>query len=219
MVLISPSFNSDVPTDKKFDQSQMDVGIDIGVSQTLSRVFWEDETSFSARILESRIYVEGVQLKPELKELCRNEHEHCTVWALSGECEVNPTYMKRNCAPACFSCDYLSIEGRCPMDPNATNAWEPGDLDAMFRRLTAEPFLSEYSVEILSSPDTTGGPWVITMENVVKEDEAERLIELGTYVLSTGISSFPSIHSNKWTHPFHYQVPLKGMLDPLMLVN
>lgn len=161
----------------KLDASQMDVGLDLGVAQ--STTLYSDVPSFSARILESRSYIEGVQLKPELLELCRNQHEHCTIWALAGECDANPTYMKRNCAPACFSCDYLSIETRCPMDPNARNAWEPGDLDAMFTRLTSEPFLSQYSVEILSSPSTTGGPWVITMENVVKEDEAERLIELG----------------------------------------
>jgi prolyl 4-hydroxylase len=48
----------------------------------------------------------------------------------------------------------------------------------MFERLTAEPYLSKYSVEILSSPET-GDPWVITMENVVSEVEAARLIELG----------------------------------------
>jgi prolyl 4-hydroxylase len=48
----------------------------------------------------------------------------------------------------------------------------------MFEKLTAEPYLSKYSVEILSSPEK-GGPWVITMENVVSEVEAARLIELG----------------------------------------
>jgi prolyl 4-hydroxylase len=48
----------------------------------------------------------------------------------------------------------------------------------MFTKLTTEPYLSEYEVEILSSP-TTGGPWVITMENVVSEEEAVALIELG----------------------------------------
>eukprot|EP00980_Cylindrotheca_fusiformis_P010140 scaffold2253_cov119-Cylindrotheca_fusiformis.AAC.15 len=80
----------------------------------------------------------------------------------------------------CKSCDYLSIEGRCPIDPNAPRAWEEGDLDKMFEKLTQEPYLSKYSVEVLSSPATTDGPWVITMEDVVSPEEAERLIELGS---------------------------------------
>jgi prolyl 4-hydroxylase len=69
----------------------------------------------------------------------------------------------------------LSIEGRCPIDPNAKPAWKPGDLNAMFEKLTSEPYLSKYDVKILSKD-----PWVITMENVLSEIEANRLIELGT---------------------------------------
>jgi prolyl 4-hydroxylase len=88
--------------------------------------------------------------------------------------------MKKHCSPVCHSCEYLSIEDRCPIDPDAPNAWGPGGLDKMFTKLTTEPHRSKYDVEILSSPLTTdGGPWVITMENVVSELEAERLIELG----------------------------------------
>jgi len=82
--------------------------------------------------------------------------------------------MKRKCPISCHSCDYLTIEGRCPIDPNAPAAWAPGDLNKMFERLTQEPFLSLYSVQILSND-----PWVITMEDVVMPEEAERLIELG----------------------------------------
>jgi prolyl 4-hydroxylase len=70
--------------------------------------------------------------------------------------------MKKNCAPACQSCDYLTVEGRCPIDPDAPNTWGPGDLNRMFTKLTQPP-----------------NPWIITMENVVNNTEAERLIELG----------------------------------------
>jgi prolyl 4-hydroxylase len=88
--------------------------------------------------------------------------------------------MKSECAPICNSCETFTMEYKCPVDPNAKNAWAPGDLDKMFTRLTSasEPYLSQYSVEILSSP-ATGAPWVITMENVVTPYEAKRLIELG----------------------------------------
>jgi prolyl 4-hydroxylase len=73
-----------------------------------------------------------------------------------------------------MSCDYLPLENRCPIDPDAVPAWKPGDLDAMFRRLVEEPFASEHEVQILSRD-----PWVITMEGIVNDEEAERLIELG----------------------------------------
>jgi len=92
---------------------------------------------------------------------------------------ANTAYMKKKCAPACKSCEYLTIEGRCPLDPDAPSSWSPGDLDAMFVRLTNEPYLSQYDTKILSSPNTTGGPWVVTMENVVSQEEADHLIELG----------------------------------------
>jgi prolyl 4-hydroxylase len=87
--------------------------------------------------------------------------------------------MKINCAPACQTCDFLSIEGRCPIDPEAPNAWAPGDLDEMFTKLTNEPYLSKYSVQVWSSP-ATEGPWLITLDDVVGEEEALRLIELGS---------------------------------------
>ena len=96
--------------------------------------------------------------------------------------------MRLHCAPACGSCYNLTLESRCPIDPNEPDAWKPGDLNAMFERLTTEPYRSQYQVQVLSSPDTgeeddddnDGGPWVITMENVVTAEEALRLIELGT---------------------------------------
>ena len=70
------------------------------------------------------------------------------------------------------------MEMKCPLDPSMPNAWEPGDLNKMFERLSSEPYLSKYDVKVLSSP-ATGGPWVLTMENLVSEEEANRLIELG----------------------------------------
>ena len=61
------------------------------------------------------------------------------------------------------------------------DVWSPGDLDNLFRKLSSEPYKSKYDVNVLSSPDNNGGgPWVLTMENVVSEDEADRLIELGS---------------------------------------
>jgi prolyl 4-hydroxylase len=86
--------------------------------------------------------------------------------------------MMKTCAPVCTSCDFLTLQKRCPLDPNAVDVWQPGDLNKMFEKLTSEPYKSKYEVEILSSPKTDA-PWVITMENVISAEEAIRLIELG----------------------------------------
>ena len=82
--------------------------------------------------------------------------------------------MEKECAPACMLCHMLHIDNRCPIDPNAKPAWEPGDLNAMFEHLVSEPIASEYPVTILSRD-----PWVITLDDVISEEESERLIQLG----------------------------------------
>lgn len=90
--------------------------------------------------------------------------------------------MKKECAPACLSCEFLVIEQRCPMDADSEqmkDVWQADDLNAMFEKLTHEPYLTDYSVEILSSPATTGGPWVIQLDNVLSPEEASHLVELG----------------------------------------
>jgi prolyl 4-hydroxylase len=74
----------------------------------------------------------------------------------------------------CNTCDIFTVEGRCKIDPDAIPIWKEGDLDAMFVKLTSEPYKSMYDVEILSID-----PWVITMENVISDEEADRFIELG----------------------------------------
>ena len=59
------------------------------------------------------------------------------------------------------------------------NAFGPGDVNKMFQKLTSDAFTSKYKVDVLSSPKSDG-PWVITMDGVISNDEADRLIELGT---------------------------------------
>jgi len=70
------------------------------------------------------------------------------------------------------------VEHRCRPDPNAIDAWAPGDLDKMFEKLTVEPFKTQYSVNVLSSPKTNG-PWIVTLDDVFSQEEALRLIEYG----------------------------------------
>ena len=90
----------------------------------------------------------------------------------------------------CQSCEYLSLEFRCPVDPNAPVAWSPGDLNEMFLNITTLPEFAKFEPHILSRPDYINGdteetadykigPWVVTLENFVTDEEAERLIQLG----------------------------------------
>ena len=154
-------------------------GSELGVAQKLEDASHGVDAASVVKRLESSLdYLKKTEkVDKKLKDICRNEHKMCTIWALRGECVKNTKYMKKSCAPACQSCDYLSIMNRCPIDPNAPKAWDSGDLDKMFSKLSNEPFKTEYDVKVLSSPPT--GPWVITMENVVREEEAKRLIDLG----------------------------------------
>mmetsp|Transcript_6091 Transcript_6091/g.14766 ORF Transcript_6091/g.14766 Transcript_6091/m.14766 type:complete len:507 (-) Transcript_6091:905-2425(-) len=162
-------------------------GRDLGTAQS----FYGDEAisteELEKRVAASQDYMrEQIQLgsiDPEALRSCKNEYELCTFWSLLGECDNNPTFMKFRCGPACLSCEMLDFKHRCPMDREimGPDAWSPGDLDRMFRRLSLEPYKSKYDVNVLSSPDSEeGGPWVLTMENFITDQESERLIELGS---------------------------------------
>ena len=80
-----------------------------------------------------------------------------------------------NCGPICNSCAWNDYHIRCPFDPDAEPAWEPGDLNTMFEKIVAD---TKYDVQVLSSPETDG-PWVITIDNFITEAEAKRFIQLG----------------------------------------
>lgn len=159
-----------------FGEAQVLEGSEFGISRETIQQVVNDSAAYLAEVEAKEQQADN---DSTIRPLCRNEEALCSLWAAMGECQANPTYMKKSCAPACMSCEYLTIEGRCPLDPDAPNAWEEGDLDHMFERLTAEPYRSDYQVEVLSSPALNDGPWIITMENVVTSEEAERLIELG----------------------------------------
>mmetsp|Transcript_2735 Transcript_2735/g.3990 ORF Transcript_2735/g.3990 Transcript_2735/m.3990 type:complete len:280 (+) Transcript_2735:322-1161(+) len=108
--------------------------------------------------------------------------------------------MKVSCAPACQTCENLDVNKRCPWDPTVDMAWKPGDLDQMFLKLTTDPqFVQPYTPTVISKPggdndtttttDTIDGPWVITLDNFLSEEECQHLIHLGGdlgYVRSEG---------------------------------
>jgi prolyl 4-hydroxylase len=129
---------------------------------------------------------------PELVEACYNQDKLCAFWATVGECEVNPAYMKINCAPVCQTCDYLDHKTRCPLDPNAKDALLPGDLNRMFERIAEQS--TKYNLTIHSRPFIEGhegfygrplkdgqidGPWVVSFKNFLTAAETDKLIEFG----------------------------------------
>lgn len=98
--------------------------------------------------------------------------------------------MNVSCGPVCESCEYLLIENRCPKDPNAVDAWYPGDASKMFERILTSTEYSQFEPKVLSRPEYVNGdtaenatyqlgPWMLVLENFVSAAEAERLIELG----------------------------------------
>lgn len=94
------------------------------------------------------------------------------------------------CAPVCGRCDDIleDEDGDDEEDDEddfdcfegLVDAWKPGDIENTFRKLTSEPFTSRYQVDVLSSPASTGGPWIITIDGAISQEEAQTLIDAGT---------------------------------------
>ena len=126
--------------------------------------------------------------KPEydkVRDECINRHELCAFWAAMGECEANPGYMKLHCAPCCQTCLLIDFDERCKVDPDVKDSMEPGELHGMFERIVKDPeYTRDGRLKVLSQPndpeaDNVFGPWIITIDDFITEEECNRLIELG----------------------------------------
>jgi len=165
--------------------------LDLGLSQVIDN---SHKIEIDEIMAKARAHLEKVAADDFLSRTlpgCKNRNESCAIWAVLGECTKNPDFMKRNCAPVCESCDQVTIETRCPLDPNAPDAWAQGDLNRMFINITTLPENQKYDPKILSRPtivdgddeatiDYKIGPWVVVLENFVTDEECDHLIELGT---------------------------------------
>eukprot|EP00591_Stephanopyxis_turris_P003967 CAMPEP_0195507906 /NCGR_PEP_ID=MMETSP0794_2-20130614/1254_1 /TAXON_ID=515487 /ORGANISM="Stephanopyxis turris, Strain CCMP 815" /LENGTH=898 /DNA_ID=CAMNT_0040634737 /DNA_START=94 /DNA_END=2790 /DNA_ORIENTATION=- len=68
-----------------------------GVTQQIQPL---DENS--SKVLEDMFrHMEGRRTR---QTMCVNRHEKCVFWAANGQCEKNPSPMKKNCSPACRFC-------------------------------------------------------------------------------------------------------------------
>jgi prolyl 4-hydroxylase len=158
----------------------------------------EDDDETRRIIAETEEYMKNVVfVDPKyesVKDQCKNRNSQCVFWASSGECEANPAFMTLQCAPVCQTCEKISFEARCPWDPETTpNALKPGDLNKLFERLTTDPHYSQYKPVIHSRPEPLEiakngdkdapvpkeGPWVVTLDDFVTEEECNVLINHG----------------------------------------
>ncbi len=173
---------------------------------------------------------------------CKNRHRDCAFWSLLGECDANPGYMLTKCAPVCNTCHLLDFSVRCPTDPNAVDAWKAGDLNKMFERIVDGDDSDTYDVKVLSRPtyppgvnaedaDFQIGPWVVTVDNFLTENECDTLIKLGDvegYARSEDVGkelfdgSFDSVQSssrtswNAWCQNECYEDPTaKDVMDKI----
>jgi hypothetical protein len=191
-------------------------GTDLGVPQILNEPAQQPNQPPSnqqkqhvlERIAQARDYFENIVMQEDryesVRTACRNQNEACALWAVAGECEENPAFMREICGPVCFSCQDLHVSAKCPLDPEAANAWSPGDLNNMFERVLTDPTLLEqyqYTPTVLSRPDYVGddtaetadyqiGPWVLVLDDFVSDEEAERMIHAGDeigYARSTDV--------------------------------
>ena len=120
-----------------------------------------------------------------VKRVCQNRDRLCAFWASIGECESNPAFMKLSCAPACFSCEQIDFETRCPMDNLGPDIWAAGDLNQMFEGIMEGAASLNISATALSRPgmDPTvlrGTPWIIELDDFLTDEECATLIQLGS---------------------------------------
>ena len=137
----------------------------------------DEERSDVARVLRrtNEHLVEIEKGGGELLENCKNQHRDCSFWASIGECEANPSYMKRSCAPACATCHLLKFENRCPFPDGLeeTAVFKPGDMGRVFQDIKSGVW-DVYKPIILSED-----PWIVVFDDFLSAEEAEHMIEVG----------------------------------------
>eukprot|EP00546_Thalassionema_frauenfeldii_P019754 CAMPEP_0178903498 /NCGR_PEP_ID=MMETSP0786-20121207/5186_1 /TAXON_ID=186022 /ORGANISM="Thalassionema frauenfeldii, Strain CCMP 1798" /LENGTH=439 /DNA_ID=CAMNT_0020574867 /DNA_START=24 /DNA_END=1343 /DNA_ORIENTATION=- len=136
------------------------------------------------KYMDEIVFVDPAYSK--IKDVCKNRNKLCAFWAHIGECEKNPAFMQIQCAPSCYTCDQVDFDTRCPFDESVPTIWNAGDgVNKMFERITTEPYYQKYEPKIHVQPsppassDIKEGPWVITLDNFLTDEECELLIKLG----------------------------------------
>ena len=164
---------------------------DFGVEQELTE---SDEKYDATRVIirESIKYMKEIRNSEDTANIrmCQNKDKLCSNWAAIGECKANKPFMNSDCAPACHTCYLIDLKQRCPIDPDAKGIIGPGDLNKLFERATTkEEYVSSYNPTILSRPNPSDsdmtekgvkkGPWVVTFDNFLSDEEIGALLKHG----------------------------------------
>ena len=118
----------------------------------------------------------------ETSTKCKNEHELCSFWSETGECETNPDYMKVNCALACDSCED-EIEGDTeelpPLeDLSTTTDQDTSDTASRDEDLPTAIIDEEISASI--APEESTGEDLPAPEESTGDDLSTPVIDEGT---------------------------------------
>ena len=159
-------------------------------------------------ISQTNIYMKQIATEDKYKDTineCKNVDPNCSIWALDDGCDDNPTYMKDKCAPACQSCVHmLELKEKCALssDPSL-DVIKPGEMDQLFENMIHSAEIMGFEPKVWSRPvkkysDNTSeddtlscqnyitnqcniqdGPWVITLENFISDEEIAHLMTWG----------------------------------------
>ena len=226
--------------------SQRENSYYVGVEQEIPED-WKDDEAHVIKTLQvikdMSLYMTEVMTSDDYlpyRENCFNTDAYCSHLAATGACDDEEgefyDYMRKECAPSCQVCgdiyDQDLIERCAPIA--ATDILRKGDLDQMFKRIIGEipndgAVLPDYKVKIHSRPndgevpgankDFFTGPWIITLDNFLSDEECDRLIELGAkqgYDRSTLESEEDDVEyrtsTNSWCMDDCYKDPIAQLV-------
>jgi len=117
---------------------------------------------------------------PVTCHLCQSDACHdedtaaCASEAAAGKCSTDPESMFARCRWTCKWCA-METGSRCKRQADDVPAARQGTLDYMFRRAASERSLAQFR-PVVHSRD----PWIVSFENFLSGDEAERIISVGS---------------------------------------
>jgi prolyl 4-hydroxylase len=191
-----------------FGKKRTTVTIDFGVEQEVAHSDHQIRTKIRDVIKSTELYMLDEVFEDEdyeeVRRDCRNLDPQCSIYAAMGECHGRTAAlaMFQNCAPACHACNALDHYRRCMRRPEDVDILQPGEMNEVFETIIRDypqykptilsqpnPPSSEEknalsteenaSSELSSSEDDLPRPWIITLENLLSDEECDWFIAKG----------------------------------------
>lgn len=107
---------------------------------------------------------------------CTDDNDNCNFWAMSGECEKNPSYMLSTCSYSCKTCHQNDKNDPCSRN-NKTALVKEGDI-----KNTLENIAYSYSSATLLNTN----PWIVQIDDFLNDDEISVFANIceGKYIRS-----------------------------------